>query len=213
MLVSRARGIAPQGSYPAPAGVVDRMSDADWTTAAVLYERYLKDVFHYVLRRVPHPEEAEDITAEVFAAAFVGLPHFRGECPPYLWLLTIARRKIIDASRRRAARRETLASELGDDAEDATAIWEALAGSEGPEAALTRGEARQVLRRLLGELKEEQREALVLQYGERLSVAEIAVVMGRSPAAVNSLLQRGRATLYRRGRGYFLGDDEGTSHD
>jgi DNA-directed RNA polymerase specialized sigma24 family protein len=53
-----------------------------------------------VSRRVPGQEEAEDITAEVFAAAFVGLPRFRGHCPPYLWLLGIARRKIADALRR-----------------------------------------------------------------------------------------------------------------
>jgi DNA-directed RNA polymerase specialized sigma24 family protein len=44
---------------------------------------------------------------------------------------------------------------------------------------------------------------------ERLSVAEIAVVMGRSPTSVAGLLQRARATLYRRGRAYFLDDNEG----
>jgi DNA-directed RNA polymerase specialized sigma24 family protein len=43
---------------------------------------------------------------------------------------------------------------------------------------------------------------------EELSVAEIAVVMGRSVASVKSLLQRARAALHRRGRAYFLGDDE-----
>jgi DNA-directed RNA polymerase specialized sigma24 family protein len=48
----------------------------------------------------------------------------------------------------------------------------------------------------------------MLQYVEQLSVAEIAVVMGRSPASVKSLLQRARETLYRRGRAYFLDDDE-----
>ena len=88
------------------------------------------------------------------------------------------------------------------------------AGEAGePEAAFERGEARRVLHGLMAELKEEQREVLVLKYGERLSLAEIAVVMGRSPAAVNSLLQRARAALYDRGRAYFLDDNEGTSDD
>jgi DNA-directed RNA polymerase specialized sigma24 family protein len=43
---------------------------------------------------------------------------------------------------------------------------------------------------------------------EGLSIAEIAVVMRRSPAAVNSLLQRARAAIFRQGAAYFLGGPE-----
>src|SRR5205807_2648967 len=132
-------------------------------TAAGLHERYLKEVFRYVLRRVPQREEAEDITAQVFAAAFVSLPRFRGQCSPYLWLLGIARRKIADALRRREARRETLASELPDEAVAADPIWEALAAVEGPETAVMRSEARRVLRELVAGLNADQRGGLMLQ--------------------------------------------------
>jgi RNA polymerase sigma factor (sigma-70 family) len=98
---------------PSPATVaLERMERAREISAAELHERYLAEMFRYVLRRVPRLEEARDITTEVFAAAFLALPRFRGHCPPFPWLLSIARRKIIDAGRRRAARRETLASEL-----------------------------------------------------------------------------------------------------
>jgi RNA polymerase sigma-70 factor, ECF subfamily len=193
----------------AQAGMLDRRGGADWTTAAALHERYLEDVFRYVFQRVPRQEEAEDITAEVFAAAFEGLSRFRGQCPPYLWLLGIARRKIALALRQRAARRETLASELPGESPDDLPAWELPPGGEGPEATLARAEARGVVRALIAQLSADQREALLLQHVERLSVAEIAAVMGRSPASVNSLLQRARATLYRRGRAYFLDSDEG----
>jgi RNA polymerase sigma factor (sigma-70 family) len=194
-------------------GERDGVDRADEVTAAELYERHLKEVFHYVLRRVPREEEAVDITAEVFAAAFAALPRFRGQCPPHLWLLSIARKQIALARRRHAARHETLASELADDASTACAIWEGLAVSEGPERALTRAEARQVVHELLAQLNADQREALLLQHWERLSITEIAVVMGRSPASVNSLLERARKRFYRLGQPYFLGDDEGTSDD
>jgi RNA polymerase sigma-70 factor (ECF subfamily) len=187
-----------------PVGALDRMSDTDRLTAAALYERHLKEVLHYVLRRVPRLEEAEDITAEVFAAAAAALPRFRGECPASLWLLSIARRQVALAQRRRATRRETLTSELA----DAEVFWNSLAAAEGPETMLMRAEARRVLRELVARLHPDQREALLLQYVEQLSVAEIAVVMGRSPTSVKGLLQRARAMLYRYGRGYFLGDDE-----
>jgi len=55
---------------------------ADWATAAVLHERYLDDVFRYVLRRVPSVPEAEDITAEVFAAAAASLSLLRSRRGP-----------------------------------------------------------------------------------------------------------------------------------
>jgi RNA polymerase sigma factor (sigma-70 family) len=197
----------PRGRPPGDAAI-DGMNSADETSAAGLHERYLKDVYRYVLQRVPSIEEAEDITAEVFAAATAGLPAFRRQCPPYLWLLSIARRQIARSQRRRAVRRETLSSELAPGRQDAEALWEAVVAVEGPEAAVMRAEARRVLAELVARLNPDQREALMLQYMERLSVAEIAVVMGRSPGSVYSLLKRARAALYRQGRDYFSGDEE-----
>jgi RNA polymerase sigma-70 factor, ECF subfamily len=197
----------------APAKEPHEVDGADRDARGVLQERYLREVYRYVLRRVPRQEEAEDITAEVFASAFAALPQFRGQCPPYLWLLQIARRKIIDARRRRLARHETLASELADDPLAADAIWQALPAPGGPETELTRAEARRVLRGLIAELNPDQQQALSLKYWEGLSIAEIAVVMGRSRSSVTSLLHRARVALSRSGRSYFLGEDEETSHE
>jgi RNA polymerase sigma-70 factor (ECF subfamily) len=181
----------------------------EWAAVEDLHERYLREIFRYVLRRVPRREEAEDITAQVFAAAYEALPRYRGDCPIQLWLLGIARRKVAVALRRRAARRETLVSELAA-AGDPDPVWAALAATEGPEAALFRSEARRIVRELLAHLTADQREALLLQYVEQLAVAEIALVMERSPASVTGLLQRARATLFRRGRAYFLDETEET---
>jgi RNA polymerase sigma-70 factor (ECF subfamily) len=185
------------------------MERADWATAAVLHERYLDDVFRYVLRRVPLIQEAEDITAEVFAAAAVGLPRFHGRSSSYLWLLGIARRKVADSLRRRERRREALASELAEGGPEEDPLWETLVAVEGPEQALVRAEARGVVRSLIADLGGDQREAVLLQYMEQLSIAEIAVVMGRSQASVTGLLQRARQTLYRRGQAYFLEQGRG----
>jgi RNA polymerase sigma-70 factor, ECF subfamily len=184
------------------------MDSADRIDAAALHQRYLKEVFRYVSRRVPR-REAEDITMQVFAAALESLPRFRGDCAPHVWLLQIAHRKVTDALRRRAARPELLASELAGREPGSDPIVEALAPvREGPEAVLERSETRRVIRHLVDQLSRDQREALLLQYVEELSIAEIAVVMARSPAAVNGLLQRARATLFKRGKQYFLGHGE-----
>jgi RNA polymerase sigma-70 factor (ECF subfamily) len=207
MRLSKAQAIYPHSGHAARVGALDGMSREEGITAAELHERYLDDVYRYVVQRVRTIEEAEDVTAEVFAAAAAGLPRFRGQCPPHLWLLSIARRRIARAARRRAVRRETLASELAEAAAEAASIWEALAEVEGPETALMRAEASRVLEELVARLSPDQREALALQYRERLTIAEIAMVMERSPASVKSLLQRAREVLRRRGRSYFVGDE------
>jgi RNA polymerase sigma-70 factor (ECF subfamily) len=186
----------------------DRMDSADDLDATSLHRRYLKEIFRYVSRRVPR-QEAEDITMQVLGAALEALPRFRGDCPPHVWILGIAHRKVIDALRRRNSRRETLASELADPATGTDPLAETMASMvEEPQAAVERAEARRVIRQLVDRLSNDQREALLLQYVEGLAVAEIAVIMGRSTAAIDSLLQRARATLYRLGRPYFLDNGE-----
>jgi len=176
--------------------------------AAALHARYLDDVYRYVARRVPQREEAEDITAETFAAAFEALPKFRGQCEPRLWLYGIARRKIADAFRRRTRRHETLTSEIDEQADRVLPVPRAVAGDE-PAMAFNQIEANHKIRALMAVLKEEQREVLLLKYVEGLSINEIAVVMGRSSAAINSLLQRARATVFQQGQEYFLNDEVG----
>ena len=203
---------APDAVCPPPGewaeGQLSFMIPRERLEAAALHARYLDDVYRYVARRVPQREEAEDITAETFAAAFEALPKFRGQCEPRLWLLGIARRKIADAFRRCKRRPETLASEIDDQADRVLPVQRAGVGDE-PAAAFNQTEANRKIRELMAGLKEEQREALLLKYVEGLSINEMAIVMGRSSAAVNSLLQRARAAVFQQGQEYFLSDEVG----
>lgn len=187
--------------------VVEKTDRKEQLHATALQERYLRDVFEYVARRISDREEAEDITAEVFAAAFSALPRFRHECSPRVWLLGIARRRIVNSLRRGKHRPSSL-SQFHDTADELAGLLEANAPqSDGPSTTLERYEARQAIRQILEGLKEDQREALLLKYVEGLSMREIALVMKRSPQAVNSLLQRARKTAYERGKAYFLDDE------
>ena len=164
-------------------------------TAEVLHERYLEDVFSYLFRRLPVRAEAEDLAAETFAAAFTSLRTLRPNTDPFPWLLGIARRKLIDRARKQK-RQPALASL--DDRDD----WPD--DGADPAEKLLAAERRQAVWNLVDGLKSEQKEALLLQHLEGLSITQIAMVLGKSPAAINSLLQRARATLLTRGAAYFL---------
>ena len=83
------------------------------------------------------------------------------------------------------------------------ASW--IVSADDPESDALRAEAVEKIRELLLTLPDMQREALLLQYAEELSIAEIATVMGKSPSAVNSLLGRAREAI-RLGGGHYFED-------
>jgi RNA polymerase sigma-70 factor, ECF subfamily len=152
-----------------------------------LRAQYLDAVYAYAKRRLSR-EDAEDATAETFQAAIDNLHRLKGQ-DPRLWLLGIARRKVSDVLRRRSRRREV-------------PLEEELPAAGGK--SVVQAEADGKLRQIVAGLPKAQREALMLQHLEGLSIAEIATVMGKRPAAANSLLQRARAQIFRQGRSYFL---------
>lgn len=148
---------------------------------------HLEAVFSYTRRRLPTRDDAEDATAEAFAAAFVHLHR----CPPLpeaqrAWLLGIAKKKVADLLRKRYRHQTALLSSEPTDP------------APTPEAAALRAEESAELRRQVMKLPPDQREALLLKYADGLSVAEVGAVLGKSDAAVSSLLQRARATLIAR---------------
>src|SRR5688500_6580719 len=113
-------------------------------TAAGLYDRHMREEYRYVSRRIQRREDAEDITAEVFEAAFRCLNRLRATDNPRVWLLGIARRNVFDHLRRNGRGRETLDCDLPE-----SAIERADGGTGDPALAIRRAESRQMIRRLL----------------------------------------------------------------
>src|SRR5215212_6621605 len=67
----------------------------------LFYERRVREVLGYMMRRTRDPEIAADLTGETFAAAIVARRRFRaGGAPAGAWLFAIAHRKLVDYQRR-----------------------------------------------------------------------------------------------------------------
>lgn len=159
----------------------------------------LGEIFAYLSRRINRREDAEDLSLEVFLAAYQSVREIRpSEIRP--WLFGIARRKLADHLRRKSRRPETLESE--------TAGLGSVPGNEEPGDEYLKREAIQMLQRIVDSLPEDQRDALLMQHLEELSIHDISLAFERSPAAINSLLQRARATIYAKGKTYFLEPQE-----
>lgn len=156
-------------------------AQADPAAFAALYRRYLPRVYRYLRARAPAPEDAADLTQQVFLQALDALPAYRPSGAPFAaWLFRIARHAAIDADRRRRP------------ALDVAALPEVLhpADEHGPEAIILRHEALAHLGALLRRLDAEKRELLALRFGAGLSATEIATVVGKRPEAVKKQLTR-----------------------
>ena len=175
----------------------NRRSDEDLLTSGepaafgLFYERRVRDVLGYMMRRTGDPEAAADLTTETFAAAIVARRRFRpGGAPAGAWLFTIAHRKLVDYQRRGYAD-ERARRRLG---------LERRALAEEDRATIqTLGE--EVMVGWLQELPADQRAAIEAHVLEERSYPEIADEAGASEAAVRMRVSRGLAALRGRMRG------------
>ena len=144
-----------------------------------MYEAALPTVYGFLsFRTTGDLSLAEDLTSETFAAAVSRFKDGQQDTVTTSWLLTVARRRLIDHWRR---------AEVAD--RKLVLLQDRVTASEP-----TVGE-RELVMEILASLPEIQRTALVLQHLDGLAVQEIAEIIGRSITATESLLARARRSF------------------
>lgn len=160
--------------------MVDRAQRGDRESFGYIFDTFHLPVYRYVLVRVRHAADAEDIVAETFAATFRAIGRFRWRGLPFEgWLFRIARSKIADHQRRLARRPPP--ADLADVAESRLPTSDDTA-----DEVLRRDEHARVLA-LVRLLSPDQQDVIALRFFAGLSVEETATAMGRSRSAVKQL--------------------------
>jgi len=137
--------------------------------------------------QVVAPDSAGDVAAETWVQVVRGLPAFRGDENAWrAWLFTTARRRAIDAGRRRLRRPE---APLGD--VHAAAI---PSGENTAEAVMERLSTRAAVA-LVAKLPRLQAEVILLRVVAGLDTEAVAQLLGRSPGAVRVAAHRGLRRL------------------
>lgn len=148
-----------------------------------------QDYVYTLARRVLHdPEEAADLTQEVFWHVWNGLPHFRGEARFRTWLYRIVVNHALN--RLRVLRRERHTASL----EDSEAQHLPALGPELSEEAWHR-ERKALIWANVERLPAKYRLVLNLFYQQEMSCAEIAETLGIPVATVKTHLYRARQVL------------------
>ena len=134
------------------------------------------------------PATAEDLRQETFLAAIHGIERFRGEVPLFAWLSAIARHKAVDELRLR--RRHVSLSEVREEPVSAVS----------PEADAAMAEQCADVVETLWSLPRDYRIALLSRYMDDETVEAVALRLGRSYKAAESVLSRARKAFFERFR-------------
>jgi RNA polymerase sigma-70 factor (ECF subfamily) len=159
---------------------VRRLGDADGAALSALYERFGRPCYSLARRICADEGLAEDVVQEAFLVLWRDPTRFdpsRGDFAT--WLLTLIHHRAVDAVRKEATRRRTVAAPEADEDWSPTP----LPGADA--AAMARVAAGQV-RAALHRLPVEQRRVLALTYFGGHTQHEIAVLTGVPLATVKS---------------------------
>ena len=152
-----------------------------------IFDRHAATVFRYLARRVG-PDDASDLLADVFLAAFEARVRYAPDSPAALpWLYGIASNRLRKHYRRRAGELRML--------ERLVAPHDPVDGVDAVAEAVDAQLQVRALAQLLGELPPGERDALLLHAWEALTYEETAAALAIPVGTVRSRLNRTRRRL------------------
>ncbi len=179
--------MTPPGTTAAPdilerdRALADAVHRKDRKATAEFVQQHADSLYAYLLARVrPNVADAEDLTQEVFLAACRSIGDYRAAASLKAWLFGIARHKVEDYYRARV--RDANLEEVEADTSGRVEI----------DSALHQHQLQQQIVTTLDHLPEQYRLLLKWRYWDQESTGDIAVVLGRTPKAVERMLARAR---------------------
>jgi RNA polymerase sigma-70 factor (ECF subfamily) len=174
--------------------LVERSLNGEEDAFRLLYEKYRQPVYSAVYRIVPYPEEARDVTQEIFIAVYRSLATWNPQRARFLpWIYRVATNRAIDCWRRRQRRAEVPLSEISET--HAAGLSSCRETMESIERTMEHKERVTEVRRFLEALPQPQRQFIILRYCDGLKLKEIADKEGYKLGTVKSVLHRATHTM------------------
>lgn len=154
--------------------LIEKIRHGDEQSAEELIRRYYSSILRYCKWHCYSLEKAEDLTQETFYRVFKNLSGYKGKQKFKAYLYTIANHLCVDESRK-------VSFYPLDDEESIVCECNEILQVEN----------KAEINHLLSVLSPEQREAVILRFGEQLSFDEIAKVMGCNMRTAQSRVRHG----------------------
>ena len=183
--------------HPEDRHLVELLLKGDEVAFREFFNDYFPRLFRFILRRVGSDEEAaRDVVQAALVRAIRKLHLYRGEASLFTWLCQIVRHELADHGMR--SRRQGGAGLVAREEDSAVrAALESMPADPAlePENVRDRDELAELVHAALDYLPQRYAQALELKYLEELTVESIALRLGTSGVAVQSLLARARTAF------------------
>ncbi len=165
---------------------LQKLRQRDRAAFEQLVAREAEQITRLATRLVGWPHDVDDVVQEVFLSAWKSLPRFHGQCPVEIWLrrITINRCRSWHRSKRvwNELRRKMF--------QFSTAVETDLSHEDQSD-----DHNSQIMRAAIQQLRQRDRELIVLHYLEGLPIHEIADALNVRRNAIEVRLHRARARL------------------
>jgi RNA polymerase sigma-70 factor (ECF subfamily) len=171
---------------------LERVRGRDEEAARLLFHHLYPLVIKVVRSHLPKRMSEDDLVQTVFMKVFVNLNQYSGRAPFEHWVSRIAVNTCIKALRAEKVRPEIRWADLGED-EAQMLDWLATTNEDlHPDRSLA---ARDLVEKLLAQLKPQDRLILTLMNLEGRSIEEVRTITGWSSAVIKIRAFRARARL------------------
>jgi len=197
--IKRREDEADSGAYPTLSTQTLRGLVAQETPALEeFFEAYFDRIYGYVRRLVQREHLAEDLTQDIFLHLQQAFPKYDPTRELRPWVFTIATNKIRDFWRSRQHRDSQVEKSVELDDEFRLDL---PSPAEGPDAAISREEVGEGVRKAVDDLPEGLRITVVLRVFEGLSFEAIGEIVERNEVAVRKRYSRALEVLRQSLRG------------
>ncbi len=177
--------------------IIQQILKGDREIFRLLVQRYQPMVFRITVGFVHNKEDADDLTQEIFIQVYHALSKFRGDSNFQTWLYRIVLNAAINHKRKNNRNIfQRIGNFLHHDWEKEKYLR--IPETDNPENILIKEEHRELVRKALEALPENQRSAIILSKYDDLSQREIAEILGVTEGAVEALLQRAKSNLRKK---------------
>lgn len=171
--------------------IVQGVQNGDEKAATQMYNAFHEGIYFYIYKIVNDSELAADLTQDTFIEILQSIRSLKEPVAFVSWSRQIAYRRCTAFFKKR---RDIIA----DEDEDGYSVFDTVEDDYVefiPEEALDKEDFKQTVRRIISELPDEQRAAILMRYFEEMPVEEIANVQGVSVGTVKSRLNYGRKAI------------------
>lgn len=147
----------------------------------ILYDRYVYMIYNRCLSFVRNPQEAEDLTHDIFLKAYIKLGTYQTKSKFSTWLYSLAINFCIDYSRKRELKISDIDVSTMVEYQNPDSIEESLISIKVDQ-----------LSDILEMISPEEKMILLLKYQDELSVDELSQLLNVGESAVKMRLSRAR---------------------